>query len=740
MIKLSKKAQIGIFIILATILVIAGISVFIYNSENISLFQDEKSSYKIKTFVESCLDAQTKKAINEIGLHGGWLYHNELKFADKNTNRYLISKMRGMNNFGVELPYWFYYDSNSGDKGEFKLNIPSYDDKSDKYSLVNQVKLYLDENLEKNCIKNFKDFENSYNIVYEPKKINTNVEFDENNIFVSLDLPLEINEINTNNTEYIEKFTVKKKNKLFIPYNIAKDIVLTESKNSFLERAFINIITPYQNSNRRDLLPPFYDFKFNKYDMNFWDVRKVEKMYKRIISANVHLIQFMNSDYSEPRLPENLKNDEFVNAVYGIYKKDYLSDNSANIKDKPEIFNEYKNYKIKLKYEPFYPTFFSLAPSYGDIILMPRPEMITNFIPMFFTEYTSVYEVTMPLLFEIKESSKYSYNDKFVFNLLLETNIDYNAPLANKKDFGFDLSKIKNLNSEKTLICDPSQFVSGYYSLNISDPLVGGTRYFDSQIGEYNKPISGIEDAIVTFDCKGINTCYLGKSELNGEYTNLNVSRLKFRLPIDCYPGTLKISKFGYKTLKFENLDPKEGVDVSLIRDQKHVKTNGEYYWNMESLKTFKLNVKLVNDFLGNPSSLKSGLNLTGFLIFENKANEDLIQVVKFNETNQYNLTVKLVSGNYSVTGFVITEKPFIIPSQRIHGETIPQINMSSWIYGSLELDNFEITLDDLLYSKEITTNLIQFGVPSSFDDLNALSEKFKNIKSYSEHLKPRFN
>lgn len=739
MIKNLKKTQIGIFVIISVILVLGAIFLFSYKSDKINLFTDEKSSYKINEFVKSCLETETKIAVNKIGLHGGWFYTNEnMKFANSDNPKQLNERSQGIDYFGIKIPYWYYYDDFNE---EFKINIPEYDSEN-RNSIRGQVKRYIEENLEKDCLNSFKDFENIYDITYEPKEIKVNVIFDDEDIKLEMNLPLRIDEKNSNNSEFIENFKVKTQNKLWIPYHLAKDIVLSENNNSFLEYRILSLIEPYKTYETRDLLPPDYGFSL-KYDYNPWNLRKVEKLYKEIVSLNIGYIQFLNTDFKERRLPQGLEDNNFAKALNSINTQDYLTKSSDTINKQPNIFKRYKNYNVKTKYETFFPTSFSIKPSLGDIILLPKTEAFINLIPLFLTEYVASYKVTMPILFEIK-NTEYK-NDNFVFNLLIETNIDHNSPLKDNIDFNFNLDDIKNeYSGTKTLICDPVQFISKPIKINITDPLVNGKRECDRDNPDYSRlngycniPESGVEDAIVTFDCKGLANCFIGETKLNNINRFNNITELSFRLPVNCNPGILTIEKYGYQKLVFENLDPNFETEIDL----------GEHI--MSSSKKINLSVDLIySDSFGSGHSIPEGNN-RGFLIFENLENRDFVKVIEFTREDQYHLEIDLLPGNYSIQGYLITDDKILIPEETKKFKTglfgkskkvkLPEINLDSWIIAGLELKNFEVTVKDLLTKNKLEVHLIDYGVPDSYDTLTKISNTMGNIKDLSISNLPKF-
>ncbi len=249
----SRNAQISIFVIIGAIIILGGVFLFTVDFEGITIFDDQRSSYLIREYVESCVEGQTKEGVYLLGVHGGWLYNDirEEFFLTKDTNEYLIKDKLGYVDMGgIEQPYWYYYDD--GDE-EFRTNIPEFDTKNE-YSMKNQLKRYLDETLEPLCIKNFQSFKDKFEVEYDKSEISHEVIFNEDEIIVRLNLPLEIRELNEESTEYIDTFSIDHPNELYVPYHLAKDIIDAESNSSFVEYKLMGLLTPYQDPNSVDLL------------------------------------------------------------------------------------------------------------------------------------------------------------------------------------------------------------------------------------------------------------------------------------------------------------------------------------------------------------------------------------------------------------------------------------------------------------------------------------------------------
>ena len=189
-----KRAQMSIFIIIAVILVFLFILIFaLVDSPSLNLFQDERPSYRVQEFVETCLQDISTDGVDKLGLSGGWLYHQSLIFADRETPELLIQRAQGFRDPGnIEMPYWYYYDDSDE---QFRYNIPEYNTDSD-FSMKNQLKRYVEENLNRQCVRDFEVFEEVYNIEYDLSELEVTVEMDEDEIVTGLEWPLNINIIN----------------------------------------------------------------------------------------------------------------------------------------------------------------------------------------------------------------------------------------------------------------------------------------------------------------------------------------------------------------------------------------------------------------------------------------------------------------------------------------------------------------------------------------------------------------
>ena len=727
-----KNAQIGIFIIVSVIIIFVGVAFVSFNSD-FELFADQTSSYQVSEYVEACMNQQLEKGISIMGRQGGWIYPpNSIYYTEEGDVDTLIREAEGIHELGTnKIPYWYYYDEKDD---AFKTNhIPPYDSE-DEDSLRMQLKRYMDNTLESECLQGFSTFEDAYDIYYEEESINHNVEFENDQIRAELNLPIEIREIATNTTKYVEDFSQTKNNKLKVPYHLAKDIANAQDKTSFMETRMMQMLRPYMSKNSRELLPPTYDFSTN-FNPEPWLVPDVVKRMKQIFSTNIGKVQLKETNVDQTQqLPQQLQDSELAQGITGMYTKYYLGnpeqgiDHSFVREDKPNIFEQYKEMNVEPHHYPFYPLSVSLSPSLGDIIVMPESQFFTSLVPFSTTTYQTSYEFHGPVVFSLQDSRQ-SPNDNFEFRVAYEMNVEHNKPLKeNYPEPALQENSSLQTTPSQSLVCARPQFVSKPVKINITDPL--------SNPEEGRTPEKGVEDALVEFSCKGgIATCTMGTTQLDeNERTELEIS-----LPLNCEPGTLTISKMGHRSVEFDNLNPNSNEPINL----------GEV--SMPSTKKLDLEVSLRDPSdVGNVDTVGSfDENDQGIIIFEHKQEENYVETKKFNYEEVNDLTIELMPGDYSVKAFVIQEDETnkIESKEDCHGGgafsseecvTLPQMNLTSWLRASYEYEGFSVSTQELLDKDTLELKLLDVGVPETYDELEEASQNLKNIEETSEDFPPR--
>ena len=241
---------------------------------------------------------------------------------------------------------------------------------------------------------------------------------------------------------------------------------------------------------------------------------------------------------------------------------------------------------------------------------------------------------------------------------------------------------------------------------------------------------------MVEFTCRnGVATCSLGQTTLDAQGN----TDLSFRLPLNCDPGSLKLSKLGHKTINLNDINPSSTQRIELGR--------------VEMPSTKELELSLSTRLLENVGNSKISGGITskdeGIIIFQHKTQDDFVRTQKFTSSNLNDLSIDLLPGEYSIEAFVIREDPghFIAEQRECYSSgfdeectTLPRFDLEMWLVGGYQLDSFEITQEDLINSQIMSLELLNIGMPSSYDELDKASEELSKIKEVSRENPPKLN
>ncbi len=720
-----KKAQIAIFIVIGVIVILGGFFL-LSNNTSFSIFQEDSPGFKttqsIDEFVTQCIEIQTKEGINLLGRQGGWIEPQGI-FADRNTPGIVVEKAEGIEFAGDQFTYWYYYD----DRNEvFRTKIPSYDDLDDENSMLNQLKYYIEDNINLRCLNNFENFEDVSKIEFEEPQIN--VEFGDEIIKVELEMPIQIEHINLNKTDYLDVFNIEYENKLRIPYYLAKDIVSTQSQNSLFEKNLIAALIPYQSSVDTQLLPPFSDTR-SEYEFRVWRVDESKLLTQMVMESTVPQTQFRETNYRVLEIEEELRDLPLAQGLTSVFVQEYFGEN-GEYKDQEldsELERDYRAMNLNPTYSLLYPINFEIENSYGGMIFMSEPEMLVPFLGLSTTDYQAAYKIVAPIIIDIKDSRD-QINDDFVFKLPIEINIRHNAPLAENYEINIPNTQTQ---IDGTIAC--RHLNSGDYSINLTDSIKGG----------------GVEGAFVEVKCKqGFFTCPLGQTRIVNGITNLN-----FKIPQNCYepdiPATLTITKFGH-----------QGIEKEIYLDEQDFGVV-----DMPSAKEMKLKVvSSYNDWVPGRSYSTMTQGEEGILVFESLDDESMTRVFSFDEFTTYYESegdvgeIQILPGRYNIQGFIFKQDETNQVSSRIipcdssalgsllgadcpseSQRTMPAFNLSAWVVGHYQINDFEFELNDLIENDYIVLNLIRVNMPQTYDQLAEQSEVTQDIERLSNLRKPTF-
>jgi hypothetical protein len=269
----SKKGQVTIFIILAIIIVVAGLSIY--------LFRDTILTKKIPSNIEpiqtnflNCIEQSTLTGISILESKGGYIENPS--FVSGSVYMPFSSEL---NFVGTQIPYWYYI---SGNNIEFE-QMPSIEE------MNKQLENYLTNKL-MNC--NFEIYKNQgYEIETEQPQVNVNIKNNNVQIEVDMDLSVGFQE----DIFLMKSFSVEVNSLLGDLYDDAKKVYELEQERLFLENYSVDVLYLYTPVDGVELsCSPL-----------FWNVDEFYSDFSEALVANINSLKNKGNinDYFAIELP-----------------------------------------------------------------------------------------------------------------------------------------------------------------------------------------------------------------------------------------------------------------------------------------------------------------------------------------------------------------------------------------------------------------------------------------------------
>ncbi len=718
----SKKSQLTLFIILGLIAIILfSISYYFLAYDSKKTIQHTQKD-DIDSFIEKCLEDSAKSGIQKIGMSGGYI----ISEAENNMPGSL-SKKKGILKLNSHsyLPYWYY----ATEAGIQKISIPklkkSYPGDS---SIQDTLERYINRSIG-SCINGFKEFKKQGIEIKKKGKQEVSVFFAENDVVISLNMPIEIKKGGKTITK--KQFSAK----LLLPfkklYELATDITNKELKTAFLDRNTRDLIFIYSRIDK-NYLPPMYGGLIfaDCSNMVIWDYSYVKKSLKNMLSQNLPFLHIAETDFERIKLSRiedksymNEKSSKNKRLRQAIYDRMVISINSSK---------SYKDFSVAFSYLPS----TELSLSFGKgMALMPNSykiDLLTTSICMM--EYKFSYSLSYPVIVTITTDFD---NSLYLFRFPIEVIIANNYPRASLPEI--ESEKKENAPS----LCSKEQLLGKELKLNlydekgrkIDDALIlfqCGPRYFEKLSDKKSSNIT-VENMSFFSD-----SCAIGKTK-NGS--------LNTRLPQCSGGGLIMAMKKGYST------------KLALIGDTIENEKNNTITLKLALDKAYKLRLKVLSYFVKgaldnkNPDcSLDYGAEKllkaeTAIISLRKKDGfeSDYSSFISYNELNDSQNFIRLSPGEYSVRIKLIktesypgemvikkhsTKKTF---NSLFSKETIAypdeDIEIASAITGGSYF-NFTVTSSELDDNKTITFFAFDFGEPYKIEHLSEAIDKIGKCSS----------
>lgn len=441
-----KKAQITLFVILGIVILISGAFIFYFKGE-VSFKPEfvEPRFQPIQNYVDSCIDDVSKEALTTIGLNGGYL-----KFpttVEHNPNSYLsIGPIKDLRN-----PYWW-YDGVSA--------IPT------EAFIRSQLEEYIIEGVGI-CVANFSSFEPNFEIVQGD--IDTIVELTDNNVDIRVIFPLIITDRVDGTQVKISRFIEVVPVRLKLVYELAREIMLKENEDMFLEKKTIDLIA-------LDPYIPYTNVEISC-EKKRWNIAELKNKLQRLLEVNLPYIKIIGTSFGDTYVPTPEGGTRLSDSYYDHHYKWDVSERT------------FDGMHVSFGYDKTYPMRFYVRPNKGSYIESnsQKGQDMMSFFCLHIWHFT--YDVIYPVKVTIYDEET-AANDEYNFIFAFKVSVDHNQPL--RENFATIIFEGRDSGDNEEYCREGSNVIHVTAWDNVTD-----------------EPIS---DVNLTFKC-GIYSCGMGATE-----------------------------------------------------------------------------------------------------------------------------------------------------------------------------------------------------------------------------------
>lgn len=737
----SKKGQLTIFIIVGIVLLFSA-ALIIFIRQSITQYKPpiEVTTEQVPTelqplqqYVTNCIADVAKEGIKKAGIQGGYLDSSKLAIDDSNpTESEGISLSPGGD---VKVPYWYYMKSsnNCDSNCQFSSKQPIlYRSAGTGDSLEEQMDKYVEQRLS-SCIGEFSSFK-SQGFDVKQTSIQATTTIAKTEVFVQVDYPLTVTK--DGREEKLSKFVARVPVNLGKFYDLATELTQKEQSYGYLENVALNLIEVYSGVNEKKL-PPLADTTFDSGGFKRWILSDVKNNVEQLLTIHSQALQAAGTSNFQGNFYKG--SNQLAQGLYGglfILPLNHTYTSTA-----------------QFSYLPWWSTYLAVSPSKGELI---SPDTASNFDQFLssvgLNQYRFTYDLSYPVLISLSDPSALD-GEGFVFQFALEANLRNNAPMKS------DTTLVSfSGRPSQSLVCNPENFKSGEVTIDLSDSIT-------------ENPV----DAADVYFSFGNEACFMGQTHLDK-----GKAILKTKMPVGI--GSLVISKEDYlsRTIPFSAvLDEKQEIAATIDR-YVNVNVSVSRIPVVKKGATVQINARQVVSQPGqgitvSPSwemlpevpdlEFTQSAVITFSRIPESKAQQSFISSLNIKGNGNRTQTIRLVPGNYQITGNLLDNRKTIIPESKVcypddwydafglgkdKCTTISAIQFTMFPKGGVSIGSFEITPAML----RDNTNLIVplFSAPDGYTiDANGNTnlkhedlEQVGNVEKYSrdhfELIKPRFS
>lgn len=382
----AKKAQVGVFVLVALVIV-AGIAIFFIVRNQIYEGGISPELAPVYDYYQSCIESETRAAVQIAGAQGGRInvgeYFPGSDFAPFSSH---------LNFLGTAVPYWYYISAN----GLIKENVPS------KNLMEEEIAEYVKEGL------GFCDFESFYAQGFEIQKGEEVVNVDVLDGQVVVDVSSELRVSRGVESAVKNSHSAEVDSKLGKFYDLATEIYAKQKEEAFLEKYAVDVLYLYAPVDGVEV----------QCGPKIWATEQVIENLKTSFENNFAEIKFEGNYYelSDEKkeyfvLDKNV--DEAVNVIY-----------SRNWPTKIEIQGE----------------------GVDESVMMAEPigtQEGLGTMGFCYVPYHFVYDVSFPAMIQIYDNEQFF---QFPVAVIIDNNVARQAELSDSlsDEADFDLCEYQN--------------------------------------------------------------------------------------------------------------------------------------------------------------------------------------------------------------------------------------------------------------------------------------------------------
>ena len=754
--KINRKAQITVFIIIGVIVLFSTATILVIkdqldegkiSTEKEPVIKEVPAQLKVvQQFVDECIKRSAVEGLTLLGQQSGFIDIDAEAFREVDMHPTESDYVRM---FDTKVPYWHYLKSRnpaldaclmSSNKprlrksGTAKTPFYSKQQQADKDPIVIEAQLesFVNSQLD-NCLGSFGELEERGYNVAKSGSIKSKVTVAEQEVRFLVQLPLKVTY--QQSITDLNEFYVKVPLQLKKIYEVAETIMQAQVEYKFLSRTAMDLIGTYSGLRSSDLMPTS-EMTFESGASKFFIQTQMKDKIEQIFSAWLPAIQVQDTaNYKPLTVNEDVRFKPPIRRMY----------DNLIIPELPDVIG-YEKLGIYFNYLDW-PIYLNMANCAGQLC---KPDTMKNkFLPLPFEvqNYDAQYDVSFPIVVEIKHPETNDFKDGYIFRFALEDNIRTNQHF----DCGTVILEVPSDDSSETLLCNPNQRISKEYTFEITDAVTG----------------QGIPDVSIEADVAS-DVCTLGNTDDKGRYSGSlplalgakisaeknnyitksviknidrgNAEQISIELaPIKEVEVDVKKHFMGFKYDK-----PKTSVG-SVFKDIKGIVGGYFRFAIFADTKSIRDEVK---------SAIAQGMMRTGPMIaiakdinlsstdevmvqFTRKSDDqledDFTTILHFVPNSTKLQKMRLAPGKYEITGQLVVHDTRIVPSTTKKVRTKPwkskkNINIPGTelddphIWGGIELKDMVIR-NSLMRENKITFKVIELPIPQSIEDMNWMSD-----------------